>query len=104
MQDSNLRRQKPSDLQSDPFDRSGNSPVVCVGTPLLACVAAWMSGDALFRSLGTPESLSRDPDDAPSAVAAFGGRNTSDARPAPDEPSRERRQAELAAGVEPATC
>ena len=26
MQDSNLRRHKPSDLQSDPFDRSGNSP------------------------------------------------------------------------------
>src|SRR5690242_16000435 len=28
VQDSNLRRHKPSDLQSDPFDRFGNSPVV----------------------------------------------------------------------------
>src|SRR5262249_23522128 len=26
VQDSNLRRHKPSDLQSDPFDRFGNSP------------------------------------------------------------------------------
>ena len=26
VQDSNLRRKNPSDLQSDPFDRSGNSP------------------------------------------------------------------------------
>lgn len=26
VQDSNLRRPKPSDLQSDPFDRSGNPP------------------------------------------------------------------------------
>ena len=26
VQDSNLRRNNPSDLQSDPFDRSGNSP------------------------------------------------------------------------------
>ena len=26
MQESNLRRNNPSDLQSDPFDRSGNSP------------------------------------------------------------------------------
>ena len=35
VQDSNLRRQKPSDLQSDPFDRSGNSPgVVRCASPL----------------------------------------------------------------------
>ena len=26
MRDSNLRRSNPSDLQSDPFDRSGNPP------------------------------------------------------------------------------
>ena len=31
VQDSNLRRHKPSDLQSDPFDRSGNSPRVASG-------------------------------------------------------------------------
>ena len=36
VQDSNLRRHKPSDLQSDPFDRSGNSPM-CVRVCALAC-------------------------------------------------------------------
>ena len=33
VQDSNLRRHKPSDLQSDPFDRFGNPPGK--GTPLV---------------------------------------------------------------------
>jgi hypothetical protein len=64
VQDSNLRRQKPSDLQSDPFDRSGNSPgewcafLVCGamfvgwvdGRDAGVCVAEKQAGPALKRS------------------------------------------------------
>ena len=46
VQDSNLRRHKPSDLQSDPFDRSGNSPfflgfLVKVNVCCVECDASW---------------------------------------------------------------
>ena len=64
VQDSNLRRKNPSDLQSDPFDRSGNSPRAhartgrgsdgCLGcVPVLHAVAAtrwqcWFTGRDLW--------------------------------------------------------
>ena len=52
VQDSNLRRHKPSDLQSDPFDRSGNSPFFSRFLGESECVVCRMRRYWKFESAG----------------------------------------------------
>jgi hypothetical protein len=119
VQDSNLRRQKPSDLQSDPVDRLGNSPrgvcgVWCSPEALLIrrsdlsperMCSVWLwsadrsdSGPATFRAMAAepPRRI------LPATVAPC--RRIRPVRSVTRRPAGRAANAELAAGVEPATC
>ena len=111
VQDSNLRRNNPSDLQSDPFDRSGNSPRAlppwgsgsdgCFGCVPVGC-PWWMPAGSL-RVVDVTSGCERGcaggfRDCVTTGIAVLScvlksGRHW-----------RLAGHAELAAGVEPATC
>jgi hypothetical protein len=98
VQDSNLRRKNPSDLQSDPFDRSGNSPCT---EPKTASV----STDALLVCLPSGCLRWANPRDSfvclrsPLAVGLMDWLRRTFGRH-----WRLAGHSELAVGVEPATC
>jgi hypothetical protein len=113
VQDSNLRRKNPSDLQSDPFDRSGNSPpwldpggtnrasgvVACVPVTARVRAAIWMASGRGVDRCGCPPAA------AGGLLIEVSGRSVGRTDTARETASPPRgRTAELAAGVEPATC
>ena len=86
VQDSNLRRLKPSDLQSDPFDRSGNSP----------CLNEWCAFGLHVKVLWIKVERS----------SGHGRGRFGDFRSVekPPDTGLRIRRAKLAVGLEPATC
>ena len=90
VQDSNLRRHKPSDLQSDPFDRFGNSPLDSGLAPTFATPD--------FHFSAAPPGVPQLRSPAPESPAAL--RN----RPLAGTAGSRRQRAELAEGLEPTTC
>ena len=111
VQDSNLRRNNPSDLQSDPFDRSGNSPRAlppwgsgsdgCFGCVPVGC--PWWVPAGSLRVVDVTSGCESD--------CAGGFRNCVTSGIAvlscvlkSGRHWRLAGHAELAAGVEPATC
>ena len=106
----------PSDLQSDPFDRSGNSPSQNVVVMLLfADSRRFLKLASLFFSFNAPFSfLPKCCIDLAQCVAGSVGRQSlrpvsaSERRTSPQRNVRRtvsiRLRRELAAGLEPATC